>query len=67
MIPEIGDKLTFTPAAYFNGDNGTDESRKRQKDSVVHGVVTSINHKHRWYRVTWKPDRYPEQHECFKF
>lgn len=61
MMYEVGDKITFTPSAYTDG-NGT-----KMAKSKVHGVVTEVNLEHRWYRVTWKPEYDREQHECFKF
>lgn len=62
MMYEVGDKYTFTPSAYSDG-NGA----KMTRNSKVHGVVTEVNLEHRWYRVMWKPDYDREQHECFKF
>ena len=45
MMYEVGDKITFTPSAYTDG-NGA-----KMAKSKVRGVVTDVNLDHRWYRV----------------
>lgn len=60
---KAGETFEFVPTAYATG-NGTEMAKKSGK---VIGTVTSINRKHRWYRVTYKPMYDREQHECFKF
>ena len=64
---EIGDKITFTPAAVFAADNGQESSHIRNKRNLVTGVVVAVNKAHRWFRVEYKPLYDSEQHECFKF
>ena len=59
----VGDTLTFVPTAYTTG-NSTEMTKQGGK---VIGTVTSVNWKHHWYRVTYKPMYDREQHECFKF
>lgn len=64
----VGDTLTFVPTAYSNGvSNGTEAANERIERCTVKGTVTSVNRKHRWYRVTYKPMYDRKQHECFKF
>ena len=63
----IGDKISFTPTSFAAGDNGQPASKERNKRDTVHGVVTSVHCKHRWYRVEWKPQFDRAQHECFKY
>lgn len=71
VIPEIGDKITFTPTAYINGfmtgSKGSNESREHREKSRVTGKIVHINMKNRWFRVAYETDFYGTQHECFKF
>lgn len=64
----VGDTLTFIPAAYSSGmSNGSEASIERIEQSKVTGTVTEINWKHRWFRVEYKPRYDRKQYECFKF
>lgn len=62
---EIGDPVTFRPTAFFEtvGNFGNDPRIRL----TVTGVVTYINHEHRFYRVTYSPSPGCIGHECFKF
>ena len=62
---EIGDKISFKPAAFFNSTAcfGTDP----RIDTVVSGTVVYINEDHRYYRVEYRLASGCIGHECFKF
>lgn len=61
----IGDKVSFTPTSFAADNRGSIKDQNARE--TVHGVVTSIHRKHRWYRVEWKQEFDCAQHECFKY
>lgn len=58
---EIGDKITFRPAAFFDNPSGYGPA-----PTQVTGTVIYINKEHRYYRVAYEMPGCIG-HECFKF
>lgn len=56
--PEVGDKVKFTPAAYFGKTDGFCE----YLDIEVTGEIVQVNEARRWYRV-----RYEVRPGCIRF
>lgn len=63
MIPEVGDKKTFLPAAWF----ALDTPEKIRAEAVVTGTVVQVNLDHRWFRVRYETRGGYVGYECFKF
>lgn len=65
--PELGDQLTFIPAAFLN-DSGISARGVFPRDVEVRvtGTVVQIHKNHRWYRVEF-PYEGGIAHETFKF
>lgn len=66
MIPEdveVGDRLTFRPAANRDHSAGFPELLKVQRT----GVVVQVHREHRWVRVRLDLPGGAELYECFKF
>ena len=70
--PEIGDTVTFLPAALIINSGGQSTwnylaSYGQPTDLRVTATVVYVNRDHRWYRAEYRTRDGSPAYECFKF
>ena len=65
-MPQIGDRITFWPAAYSADISARMAAAGRQAGAQVTGRISYITRRHGNYTVTFEVDGYPLT-ESFKF